>query len=89
MPPPPPTWGRDTPETEEFHRHRPNCNVYVDRAARDGSTNAQGRRQGGSPVDNDDDDEVEFGSLGVVASPLMGSGSAGGGGSPNTDDGAG
>jgi hypothetical protein len=56
MPPPPPTWGRDTPEIEEFRRRRPNCDVYVDRAARDGSTDARGRCRGGSPVDDDDDD---------------------------------
>ncbi len=57
MPPPPPTGGRDTPDIEEFRRRRPDCDVYVDRAARDGSTDARGRRRGGSPVnDNNDDD---------------------------------
>jgi hypothetical protein len=118
MPPPPPTGGRDTPEIEEFRRRCPDCDVYVDRAARDGSTDAGGRRRCGSPVDNDDDDdggddddcggaaempdgvgdefeaplergEAEFGSSGVAASPPLGSGSAGGGGSRNANDGAG
>jgi hypothetical protein len=82
-------WGRDTPDIEEFRRRRPDCNIYVDRAARDGSTNARGQRQGTSPVDDDDDDEAKFGSLGVMASPPTGSGSAGGGGSPNANNGAG
>ena len=57
MPPPPPTGRRDTPEIEEFRRRRPDCDVYVDRAARDGSTDGRGRRRGGSPVDDDDDDD--------------------------------
>jgi hypothetical protein len=56
MPPPPPTGGKDTPEIEEFRRRHPDCDVYVDRATRDGSTDAGGRRRGGSPVDDDDDD---------------------------------
>ena len=42
MPPPPPTGEGDTEEIEEFRRRRPNCKVYVDRAARDGSTDVQG-----------------------------------------------
>jgi hypothetical protein len=115
--PPPPTGGRDTPEIEELRRRRPDCDVYVDRAKRDGLTDARGRRRGGSPIgDNDNDaggndndgggavkmpdgvgdkfkaplkrDEVEFGSSGIVASPPMGSGSTGGGGSPNANNGA-
>jgi hypothetical protein len=89
MPPPPPRWGRDTPEIKEFRRRRPGCDVYVDRAAHDGSTDARGRRPGGSPVDNDDDDKAEFGSSGIVAFPPTGSGLAGGGGSPNANNGAG
>ncbi len=56
MPPPLPMGGRDTLEIKEFRNCRPDCNVYVDRAAHDGSTNVQGQRQGGSPVDDDDDD---------------------------------
>ncbi len=118
VPPPPPTGGRDTPEIKEFRRRRPDCDIYVDRAVRDGLTDARGRRQGGSPIDDNDDedgagnhdgggttkmpdrvgdkfeaplerDEAEFGSLGVMASPPKGSGSAGGGGSPNANDGSG
>jgi hypothetical protein len=40
MTPPPPMWGRDTAKIEEFCRCRPDCDVYVDSAAHDGSTNA-------------------------------------------------
>jgi hypothetical protein len=118
MPPAPPTGGRDTQKIKEFRCRRPDCNVYVDRAARDGSNDARGQRRGGSPVDDDNDDdggdnndgggaaempvgvgdkfkapleraEAKFGSLGVTASPLTGSGSAGDGGSWNADNGAG
>jgi hypothetical protein len=121
MPPPPPTGG-GTPDIEEFCRRRPGCNVYVDSAARHGSTNAQGQRQGRSLVNYDDDDnsgngndndwghcqdaqwadgvgdkfeaplerdEAEFGPSGVLASPPLGSGLAGGRGSQNADNGAG
>ncbi len=57
MPLPLPTKGRDMPEIKEFRCCCPNCNVYVDRAAHDGSTNAQGEHRGGSPVDNNNDDD--------------------------------
>ncbi len=57
MPPPLPTGGRDTPEIKEFHRRHPDCNIYVNRAVRDGSTNTQGRHRGEYPVNNDDDDD--------------------------------
>jgi hypothetical protein len=56
MPPLPPTGGRDTEEIKEFCRRRPDCNVYVDRATRDGLTGVQGRCRGLSPNDKDDDD---------------------------------
>jgi hypothetical protein len=56
MAPPPPTGGRDTPEIKEFRRRRPDCNVYVNRAARDVSTDALGQHRNEIPVDNDDDD---------------------------------
>ncbi len=52
----PPTGGRDTEEIEEICRRHPDCDIYVDRATRDGSTDAQGRRRGVSPVDDEDDD---------------------------------
>jgi hypothetical protein len=57
MPPPPPTWGRDTPEIKEFRSRCPNCNVYINRAVRDGSTNVQGQHQGRSPIDDNNDDD--------------------------------
>jgi hypothetical protein len=57
MPPPPPTGGGDTPEIEEFRCRRPGCDVFVDRAALHGLTDAQGRRRGGSLVDYNDDDD--------------------------------
>jgi hypothetical protein len=56
MPPLPPTGGRDTPEIEEFRRRHPDCIIYVDRAAHDGSTDARGQRRGESPIDHDDND---------------------------------
>jgi hypothetical protein len=56
MPLPPPTGGRDTLEIKEFCCRHPNCNVYVDRATRGGVTDAQGQHQGGSPVDDNNDD---------------------------------
>jgi hypothetical protein len=40
MPPPLPTGGRDTPEIKEFCRRHSDCNISVDRAVRDGSTDA-------------------------------------------------
>ncbi len=57
MPPPPPTGGGDTSEIEEFRRRCPGCDVYVDRAARHGSTDVQARCRDGSLVayNNDDD----------------------------------
>ncbi len=36
--------GRDSPEIKEFHCHRSDCNVYINRAMRDGSTDVQGPR---------------------------------------------
>jgi hypothetical protein len=57
MPPPPPTGGRQTPDIKEFHRCHPDCDVYVDRAAHDGSTDGRGRCRGGSTIDDDDDDD--------------------------------
>jgi hypothetical protein len=56
MPPLLPTRGRDTAEIEDFHRRRPACDLYVDRATCDGSTDARGQCQGRSPVDEDNDD---------------------------------
>jgi hypothetical protein len=56
MPPLPPTGGRDTLEIKEFRCHRLACNVYINRAVCDGSTDAPGRHWGRSPVDNNDDD---------------------------------
>jgi hypothetical protein len=50
MPPPLPTWGRDTPEIEEFRRRRPNCDVYVDRAVRDGSLMRENDIKAGIPL---------------------------------------
>jgi hypothetical protein len=57
MPLPPPTGGRDTPEIKEFRRRHPNCDVYIDMATCDGSTNARGQHQDWSPVNNDDVDD--------------------------------
>ncbi len=47
--------GRDT-EIKEFRCRHLNCSVYIDRAVRDGSTDAQGQRRGVSPINNKDDD---------------------------------
>jgi hypothetical protein len=55
--PPAPRGGGDTPEIKEFCCRRPGYNVYVDKAVRHGSTDAQGQRQDGSLVDYDDDDD--------------------------------
>ncbi len=42
---------------KEIRCRRPGCNVYVNRAVYDGSTDAQGQCQGKSSIDDEDDDD--------------------------------
>ncbi len=75
IPLPPPTGRRDTLKIEELRHRCPDCNAYVDRAARAGLTNSRGQHRGGSPINDDNNDD--------------GGGNNDGGGTPEMPDGVG